>query len=406
MKSSINIFSEIFLIFFALVTSFSACTPIHKPAVALLIDGSGLENRQFAIAVLPVENISGTLAPLNQIRNSLINVLKHQGLRILDEDVIESFMAKHRVRYTGGLDKVTAQSFSMETEAAAVLITSLELYDEYYSPKISLFSRLASTGNNPEILWMDSIGLSGDDSPKLLGLGLISDTQILLNKAIHYLTNSLQVYLAGKKDKYDTKRKRKKIQKVVISEYPEISDERDKVEIEPAKSKFSPKIFYRSPVIAPEIQYTVTVAPFLNRSERKNAGKIMSLHFIRNLKELDNFHVIEPGIAREEFLKWRIIMEDGISLANADIIFRMLNADLILTGSVMDYQDYKGSLGKAKVDFSTFLIERKSREVVWTSKSYNSGSDGVVFFDLGKINTAHSMASEMVKAAVNVMIEQ
>ncbi len=98
-------------------------------------------------------------------------------------------------------------------------------------------------------------------------------------------------------------------------------------------------------------------------------------------------------------------MDDGLSLAYADLIFSKLNADLILTGKIMDYQDYQGPGGKPKVDFSAQMIERKSREVVWSSKSYNEGDDGVFFFDMGRVNTAHSMASEMVQHVVEMIAE-
>jgi hypothetical protein len=90
-------------------------------------------------------------------------------------------------------------------------------------------------------------------------------------------------------------------------------------------------------------------------------------------------------------------MEDGVSLANADAIFSTLNLDLILSGKVIDYQDYQGVWGKPKVDFFTLSIERKSREIVWYSSSYNEGDDGVFFFDRGRVNTAYVMASQMTQ---------
>ena len=97
-------------------------------------------------------------------------------------------------------------------------------------------------------------------------------------------------------------------------------------------------------------------------------------------------------------------MDEGVSLAQTDVIFSSLKVDLILTGKVLDYQDYQGSSGKPKVDFSTLLVERKSREVVWASKSYNEGDDGVFFFDWGKVNTAHTMASEMARVVLEKMM--
>ncbi|MCJ7540350.1 MAG: hypothetical protein MUO88_11880 [Desulfobacterales bacterium] len=329
------------------------------------------------IAVLPFYNLSGTKAPLQDIRRSLINSLKDAGLNILDDNVLEEFITRHRIRYTGGIDSVNAEALGKETRAETVLITSLELYSEMAPPKIAFTSRLVSVGSNLSILWMKGIGLAGDDSPGMLGLGLIENFQILLEKAIKQLSASLSGYLASQKGKIDS-----------------------------SSGKFGPKVSYRSPVIAPELKYRIAVLPFINFSERKKAGEIISLNFVRQFAAYENFDSIEPGEIRQSLLRFRIIMDDGLSLPDADLLFRNLDADLILTGKIMDYQDYQGIAGKTKVDFSTLLIERKSREVVWSSKSYNEGDDGVYFFDLGRVNTAQVMASEMAHQVVEMIVEK
>jgi len=67
---------------------------------------------------------------------------------------------------------------------------------------------------------------------------------------------------------------------------------------------------------------------------------------------------------------------------------------------VMEYQDYIGGWGNPKVEFSTRVFDMKTRQIVWTSSSYNQGDDGVFFFNLGKVNTAHGMATGMVRSVV------
>jgi len=254
----------------------------------------------------------------------------------------------------------------------------MELFNEMAPPKISLTFRLVSADRTTSILWMEGIGLAGDDAPGVLGIGLIENPMVLRETAVNRLAASLSDFLSDKNKEIDASKKRK---------------------------KFLPKIAYRSEVIDPELKYRVAVLPFFNVSERKYAGEIISLHFVRHLLAYGNFDIIEPGVVRETLLGLRVIMHDGLSLANADIVFSILNADLILTGKVIDYQDYEGSSGTPKVDFSALLIERKSREVVWSSKSYNQGDDGVFFFDVGRVNTAHVMASEMVSNVVDMIAE-
>lgn len=361
----------------AILICLTGCSAVNDPVVRVTNESPGIEN-VLPIAVLPVYNLSGLPAPLSEIRQSLINSLKKQGFNTLDDNVLERSLARHRIRHVGGTNSMTAAALGKETGAETVLITSLELYSEISPPKIALSSRLVSTGSSPSILWMDGIGMAGDDSPGILGLGLIEDPRTLLKKAVGHLTASLAGHLAGQRDKIKTPKKRR---------------------------KFWPRVLYRSPVIASDMKYRVAVLPFFNLSQRKYAGEIIALHFVKQFGELENFDVIEPGVVRHSLLRYRIIMDDGLSLAYADLIFSKLNADLILTGKIMDYQDYQGPGGKPKVDFSAQMIERKSREVVWSSKSYNEGDDGVYFFDLGRVNTAHVMASEMVNHVVEMIVE-
>jgi len=322
------------------------------------------------IAVFPVENLSGAMGPVREIRQMFIEKLKTVGGDVLDEETLQKFMAKHRIRYTGGIEKDTAQAFKREVNVGGVLITSLEFYSEANPPKISFISRLVSTEETPSILWMDGVGMAGDDSRGFLSLGLIEDPQVLLEKAMGKMFDSLSQYLSARSGGKEAHR---------------------------AKRKFQPKIFFRSPALDQEKKYTVVIVPFINLSVRRYAGEIMVLHLAEALKEFDNFNVIEFGTIREIFLSSRIIMDQGISLAQADPIFAMLNADLILSGNVTDYDDYHGEWGKPRVGFSTQIIAKQGREVVWSSDGYNEGDDGVFFFDLGRVNTASVMASQMAR---------
>lgn len=366
MISSTNFLNRICALLFAGVLCFPACawakervnktTPAH-------------EGKPF-IAVLPVENLSGTNAPLKDIRELFIGKLRGKGFRILGEETLGRFMTRNRIRYTGGIDKPLAQAFKNETEIEGVLITSLELYSEVNPPKIALTSRLVSTGDRPVILWIDGVGLAGDDSPGILELGLIEDPKVLLEKAVRKLTGSLGEYFGRKSERDIVKR---------------------------MKGKFRPKISYRSDVFDPSQKYSVAVVPFLNLSGRKNAGEILELEFIRNLKTFEQFDVIEPGVVRQQLLTLRMIIPEGISLANADVLFVTLDVDLILAANVNEYLDYQSLFGNPKVDFFVQLIERKSRSVVWSSVSHNEGDDGVFFFDRGRVNTAHAMASQMTQ---------
>jgi TolB-like protein len=341
-------------------------------------DGSQTGKQRLKIAVFPVFNLSATPAPLKHIGRLLTDNLKARGATVIDEQVLEDVFVKHRIRYVGGLDPPAASAIRQEAGADAAFITSLEHYSDVVPPKIALTSRLVTTGHRIQILWIDGIGLAGDDSPGLLELGLIENPDALLEMALQQILTSFSDFLATG-------------QKAVDSPTP--------------RRKHQPKVIFRSPVLDPAMPYSVAVMPFFNLSERNFAGEIMALHFVRQLMMIENFNVIEPGVVRHALLRGRVIMRDGISLADADLISGLLAVDLILSGKTMNYQDFQGPAAKPKVDFAAEIFEKKSREVVWVVQSYNRGDDGVFFFDWGRINTAYVMATQMVQLAVEDMVE-
>ena len=340
------------------------------------------------IAVLPVENLSGIGAPLEVVMRLLRARLQQSGFHLLDDEVLAEFMKHYRIRHTGGLNSDAARAMNEEIGADAFLITSLEGYQDGIPPMLSLISRLVSSGEEPEIVWKDGVGLSGEDSPGFLGLGRIEEPDILLEKAVEELTESLErslpevgstIRVLGENESYE------------CAPGPEMVALPKNGRV---RRKHRPRIFFRSPIIDSAGRYSVAVVPFLNLSERKHAGRIVTLLVINELVRSEAFSVIEPGLVRAQLLKYRMIMEAGPSLANAGILFSRssLGVDLVCSGTVFDYQD---AVGVPKVDFSVKIFERNSREVVWSSRSYGNGDDGVFFFDLGRVRTAHRLASEM-----------
>ncbi len=342
----------------------------HPPSTQRVTGFAGKEH--FRIAVLPIYNLSGTPAPLKEIRQLIVQGLLDRGMSVLDEKTLEQYMTRHRVRYTGGIDGETARTMKEETGADAVLITSVELYNYVAPPKISLWSRLVSTESVPKILWINGRAMAGDDSPGILGLGLIDDPKLLLKRIVQTLLDSLSASLAK-------------------------ADQGARS----AEKRYQPKAAYRSPVFNLDMKYRVAVVPFYDLSSRRFSGEIMALHFLKAMQRFDNFELIEPGVVRDKLLRLRIILEKGVSMANADILFDVLDADLILGGAIYNYDDYQGGYGVPAVNFSVQILDRRSREVVWSSKSDNKGDDRVYFFDIGKINTAQTLAMQMVRGVVD-----
>jgi hypothetical protein len=146
------------------------------------------------------------------------------------------------------------------------------------------------------------------------------------------------------------------------------------------------------------------VIPFLNINARKHAEKIVALRLVEELNRYANIRVFEPGLVRETLLRYRMIMQTGPSMASSDILRdeEILGADLIFSGRVFDYQ---GEFGESKVDFSVLAFDGLKREVVWISRSYATGYQGVYFFDWGSVPSAHGLAGRMIQAVVSLLTE-
>jgi hypothetical protein len=347
-------------------------------------------DRDSLFAVLPAENLSGVKAPLAFIGDVFSASLAAGGLKLLGEPELQDFLRRNRVRYTGGIGSRTGQALKEETGSDAVFVLSVETYQQSGPPKISLIGRLVLCGERPEIAWMDSVGMSGDEAPGLLGLGLVSDDRKLMEKAVARLIDSFVDYLEDRSDNAT-------VQSVSGA------DEQTPVAAE-GSGRFLPKTSYRSSDLDLKRLQSVAVLPFTNRFARKNSGQLVPLYLIKQLMNHESIRVIEPGLVREALLQFRIVMEGGPSLSVADIMSSesVLDADLLIAGSVFDYQSLRG---EPKVHFSVQAVETRSREVVWWSNSYAAGGESVLLFNVGRIYTAHGLVDRLAKSVVSLLVE-
>ena len=349
-------------------------------------------------AILPIDNLSDQKAPLQEIRDSLADALSAAGFRILDTASQEEFMRKHRIRQVGGLEPSNSQQLRDELGVDGVVITSLETWHEATPPRVALISRVVMTGKEPEIVWIDSIGLAGDDAPGLLGLGLVDSIKTLLNTAAQRLTASFKLYVAGKFPSYRYAVDGQGMQKINAGSEPA-----DSTSVA-GQDRYQPHFSFRAQNFDFGREYRVALVPFLNVNARKHAGRIIALHLVQQLNRYENIRVVEPGWVRSILLKYRMIMQSGPSLAASDVLAdrNILGADLIMSGKVFNFQD---AIGESKVDFSMQAFAGARREVVWTSRSYAGGNDGVYFFDKGRIRTAHDLVTPMMQATIKLLEE-
>lgn len=323
------------------------------------------------VAVLPVVNLSGTPVPLKTVQAAVEAALAAHGIAPAADDRVDEFLEHHRVRWTGGVDAETARAAGAEIGVTGIVITTVEVYDPMPPPRFSISMRLVAADESARIRWIDGVSSAGDESPGLFDLGIVRDPVELEGRVLGRLAASLESSLEGRGPPA-----------------PQCS----------RPGRFRPRASFRSPDLDAKQTWTVAVLPFVNETAQRSAGEILALQFARQLEASGRFRVVEPGIVRADLLRFRIVMEGGVSLDVARIILELARADFVLAGTVRGLADGRGAV--PSVEFSAMLLDRKSSEVVWAASSWNQGDDGVFFFDAGAVATGPDLACRVVSAAV------
>ena len=322
------------------------------------------------IAVLPPINLAGVPVPLRELRADWETTLAARGIPLVPREDVEAFLARRRLRWTGGIAGGAAQAAAEELNASAVLITAVTLYQPSVPPRIGLSARLVSAGESPGILWMDERARAGDQSPGLFDLGLVEDVKRLGSRVAGDLAGSLASYLGG---------------------------------IAPPAARcgngFSPQSAWRTLLL--DGSATVAVLPFANDTARRNAGDLVALQFVRQLLAGGALRPVEPGVLRDQLLQFPVPTGDGVSLDAARVIADLLKADYVLAGTVREYAEPSSSEGAPAVQFTAALLDGKTSEVVWQSSSFHRGDEGVFFFDLGRVITASELSCRMAASALD-----
>ena len=340
----------------------------HRPARVARHLGPAEPGARPRVALLPIDNLSGTSAPVKELLADLERALGGR-LDVVDAADVEGFLARHRLRHTGGIDGASARAAREELGANAVLVTSLTVYSAALPPALGLTARLVSTGDEPDILWMDAFAWAGDQAPGLLGLGRMDRMAAVQERVLARLTASLGAFLAG--------------------------ESRD---VECGGRRYRPKVRYRSAALDSHQPRTLAVVPFLDHSNRRGAGEAVALEFVRQLVASGQYRVLEPGVVRDYLLRARVLIPGGVSLETTRLILGGLGADTVLSGVVLDFDER--ARAATAIRFRAVLLD-SSGDVLWSSSSFNRGDDGVFLFGLGRVGNSLDLTCRMVTGVVD-----
>jgi hypothetical protein len=329
------------------------------------------------LALFPVQNLTGGNAPVKEITAALRAQLLTHGIVLVPDESVRRTLAAHRIRYTGGIDRDVAAALRDETGADGVIIPALELYLQEAPFRIAMTTRLVTTDPEPAIAWIGSLARSGTDTPGFLAMDVVRSMDLLRDESL---------------------------EQTAIALASALQDPRP-VALCPQASEVPPNRIFRSPLLSDPARRTLAILSFLNDTGRRDAGEVMTLRFLAPLVQNGTIQVIEPGVVRAELLGHRLGAFGSISLDDARVMLELLRADLVLSGTVRRFEDARGMTGAPSIDFTSWMLDRATAQLLWSSTTAGSGDDGVYFFGLGRVTTASGLACAMAKGAVGVMLE-
>jgi hypothetical protein len=321
------------------------------------------------VAILPPENLSGAPVPSRELLLELEGAVAAAGIEVVGGRRLQEFLAAHRIRNTGGVDRATALAAREELGVTDLLVTSIVLYGTGAPPRFGVTARLVAADDAARLRWIDGAARAGDDAPGLLRLGVVDDVRALRRELLGKLAGSLRRFLDGGARRGGA-----------------CEDER----------RFRPDVAFRADDFDAAGARTVAVLPFVNQTAHPDAGDVVTLEVMRQLVARGPFEVLEPGEVWSQLLARRTIMAGGVSLETARLVAAILGVDLVVAGYVRAYGPLDGA-ATPEASFTVVAIDTRSKRVVWQSTSSARGDEGVVLFDRGRVSTPPELVCRLAR---------
>jgi len=302
------------------------------------------------IALFPFENLSEDKNAVAFVMPLVRDRLESTGLDVLDEDTLEKFLLKERIRCTGYITKNLAGKLGEELNVKTVFIGSINSFYSGENPRIGFSARLVDSLTG-DIIWADHASATGDDFTGILGLGTITTIDALAVKVIGKLLSSLSITLPNK-------------------------------EIEST--------------------YRIAVMPFQNNSRMKDAGTAVTYMFIVELFKNRRFIPIEYGEVRRLVVELRVKEKGELDLKKTAAISGASGVDGIIVGTVEKFSEGEGTMSP-EVSVNARLIDAHKDKLLWSDCNETKGDDNILVFDMGRMNSAETVAYKAVSNLVKEM---
>lgn len=308
-------------------------------------------SQKIKIAIFPLENLTDNRDAFTEIMPVLKSQLEGKGVEIVDEDTLNKFLLKERVRSTGYISKDIAQKIGKELNVKAIFLGSIDSFYPEENPQVGILARLISSLDG-SILWANHASATGDDFTTILGLGTVKTVDKLIPLVVERLLASFSTSPSQKEK---------------------------------------------------EFTHRIAVMPFQNASKHKDAGIIATYMFLVGLFQDKRFEPVEYGEIRRLIVDLRIKQKGEIDYNVLAGLLKSLDVDGILVGTVELYSEGLDTSSPPEIAMSARLIDARKNRILWYDGYQLNGDENVIAFDWGRIRSVDNVAYEVVQELIEKM---
>ncbi|MBI4522593.1 MAG: hypothetical protein HY695_02140 [Deltaproteobacteria bacterium] len=351
----------------ALVTLLAPCSMLQAYA----------QDRKL-LALLPFENVSGSVSSLPIIMPLVQQTLRSKGYEIVAPEKLEPFLLRHRIRNTGMLSRAQLNNLRQEFGTDVALVGSVDLFHESeQNPQWGLSSRIASTVDGT-ILWAESAGLTGGDFTRVLGLGTIRSPTRLAEEVVKALFRSLPA-----------------------SGTPPAQPSPTSPGWRTMRSRYG----YRNALLDSAGSWRVAVLLIENASERPGAGRILTDVLTTTLFQRGRFAVVDPGEPNDALAALGVAPHESFDLATLTELKKRAGIDALVLGTVYRYNEglKREATTSPEVALDIRMIHAESGKIVWVASGEGTGDDYQIVLDFGVVRSMVSLLRRVLQGMLETL---
>jgi TolB-like protein len=300
------------------------------------------------IAILPFDNFSGNNAALGIIMPLIISQLKDRGYDVIDYKEVEAFLCERRIRNASFISREVAIELGKNKMVNTIIAGSVLTFSTEGNPKIGILARQLElkTGH---VIWSDFVSLTGEDYTRVLGLGTIKSIDTLIPNALNNLFATLGNNLHEKEN---------------------------------------------------NTKYRIAVLPFKNESKHRHAGIIITHLFQNELANNPMFDPVDYGDVKKTIVNLRLGRKGEVDYNNLQALSKLLGVDVVLTGTVEEYQSGQEYLSTPRITMSARLLDSRRNRIIWYDNLQSDGEENIIALDWGRLRSADKVAYGAVSGLV------